>query len=142
MISGNKLICDCKLAWIWGLRNETKNKKLRDALEGLTCFLESHNTTLKINNEDLEWNEALEIARNQGEFLPFHPPPNLTRTPPLSYSFYYEILRLESLMLSSFRIPYSKEAGLRSSSAFSSLELKEWSTEELARFASFIPLKE
>ncbi|XP_034184185.2 leucine rich repeat protein connectin [Osmia lignaria lignaria] len=68
-LSGNKLICDCKLAWIWGLRNETKNQKLRDGLEKLTCFLESHNTTLKTNNENLEWNEALEIARNQEEYL-------------------------------------------------------------------------
>ncbi|KOC59901.1 Connectin [Habropoda laboriosa] len=68
LVSGNKLICDCKLAWIWGLRNETKNKQLRHSLEELTCFLESNNATLKINNEDLEWNEALEIARNSGEY--------------------------------------------------------------------------
>ncbi|CAK9813096.1 Con [Anthophora quadrimaculata] len=67
-VSGNKLICDCKLAWIWGLRNETKNKQLRHSLEALTCFLESNNATLKINNEDVEWNEALEIARHSGEY--------------------------------------------------------------------------
>ncbi|XP_043513220.1 uncharacterized protein LOC122530385, partial [Frieseomelitta varia] len=67
-VSGNKLICDCKLAWIWGLRNETKNVKLRESLEELTCFLESNNATLKINNENLEWNEALEIARNSEEY--------------------------------------------------------------------------
>lgn len=68
-VPGNKLICDCKLAWIWGLRNETKNVKLRDSLEELTCFLESNNATLKMNNkEDLEWNEALENARNAGKF--------------------------------------------------------------------------
>lgn len=66
-VSGNKLICDCKLAWIWGLRNETKNVKLRDSLEELTCFLESNNATLKNNKEDLEWNEALENARNTGK---------------------------------------------------------------------------
>ncbi|CAD1479135.1 unnamed protein product, partial [Heterotrigona itama] len=64
----NKLICDCKLAWIWGLRNETKNVKLRESLEELTCFLESNNATLKINNENLEWNEALEMARNSEEY--------------------------------------------------------------------------
>ncbi|CAK9833827.1 Con [Anthophora retusa] len=67
-LTGNKLICDCKLAWIWGLRNETKNKQLRHSLEALTCFLESNNATLKINNEDVEWNEALEIARHSGEY--------------------------------------------------------------------------
>lgn len=42
--------------------------KLRDSLEELTCFLESNNATLKINKEDLERNEALEIARNSGKF--------------------------------------------------------------------------
>lgn len=55
----NNLICDCKLAWIWGLRNETKNTKLRDALEELTCFLESNNATQKINSEDLARNQPL-----------------------------------------------------------------------------------
>lgn len=62
-LNGNKLICDCKLTWIWGLRNETKNTKLREALEELTCFLEE-----KINSEDLE-NEALEITRNPEGYL-------------------------------------------------------------------------
>ncbi|KAL0134122.1 hypothetical protein PUN28_001166 [Cardiocondyla obscurior] len=57
----NNLICDCKLAWIWGLRNETKNTKLRDALEELTCFLESNNATQKINSEDLGRNHPLAI---------------------------------------------------------------------------------
>ncbi|XP_023290210.1 connectin [Orussus abietinus] len=50
-LDGNKLICDCKLAWIWGLRNETKNKKLRDTLEELTCFLESNNASLRSSQE-------------------------------------------------------------------------------------------
>lgn len=50
-LSDNELICDCKLAWIWGLRNETKNTNLRDALEELTCFIEYNNATQKNNNE-------------------------------------------------------------------------------------------
>lgn len=61
-LDGNNLTCDCKLAWIWGLRNETKNTKLRDALEELTCFLESNNATQKINSEDL--------GRNQPRYIP------------------------------------------------------------------------
>ncbi|XP_043251281.1 connectin [Colletes gigas] len=69
-LNGNKLICDCKLAWIWGLRNETKNRKLRNALEKLTCFLESNNASQKINNADLEWNEDFKIARNPKEYVP------------------------------------------------------------------------
>ncbi|KZC13567.1 PREDICTED: connectin-like [Dufourea novaeangliae] len=68
-VTGNELICDCKLAWIWGLRNETKNRELREALRKLTCFLESNNASQKINNADLEWNQALEIARNPKEYL-------------------------------------------------------------------------
>nr|XP_050863662.1 connectin-like [Vespula vulgaris]XP_050863663.1 connectin-like [Vespula vulgaris]XP_050863664.1 connectin-like [Vespula vulgaris]XP_050863665.1 connectin-like [Vespula vulgaris] len=73
-LDGNKLICDCNLAWIWGLRNETKNTKLRDALEELTCFLESNNTaTSKINNDDLERNQELEIARNPDTYLADNP---------------------------------------------------------------------
>ncbi|XP_029678267.1 connectin-like [Formica exsecta] len=62
-LSENDLICDCKLAWIWGLRNETKNTKLRDALEELTCFLESNNATQKFNNEGLGKNQPSEIAK-------------------------------------------------------------------------------
>ncbi|XP_011065073.1 PREDICTED: connectin [Acromyrmex echinatior] len=61
-LSENNLICDCKLTWIWGLRNETKNTKLRDALEELTCFLESNNVTQKINREDRERNQPPEIS--------------------------------------------------------------------------------
>lgn len=59
-------MCDCKLAWIWGLRNETKNLKLRDSLEVLTCFMESNNVTVA-QSEEAERKQALEIARNQGE---------------------------------------------------------------------------
>lgn len=62
LFTENDLICDCKLAWIWGLRNETKNTKLRDALEELTCFLESNNATQKFNNEGLGKNQPSEVA--------------------------------------------------------------------------------
>ncbi|KAF7380590.1 hypothetical protein HZH68_016455 [Vespula germanica] len=70
LVARNKLICDCNLAWIWGLRNETKNTKLRDTLEELTCLLESNDTaTPKIDNDDLERNQELEIARNPDTYL-------------------------------------------------------------------------
>lgn len=42
----NKFICDCKLAWIKGVRNETINNDLKNSLDLLTCFLESRNHTL------------------------------------------------------------------------------------------------
>jgi len=62
LLTENDLTCDCKLTWIWGLRNETKNTKLRDALEELICFLESSNATQKINNGGLGKNQSPEIA--------------------------------------------------------------------------------
>lgn len=67
-LNGNKLICDCKLQWIWGLRNETKNIKLRENLEELTCFLESKNASDK-SVKDAERNSALAIARNPDEYM-------------------------------------------------------------------------
>ncbi|XP_033208617.1 connectin isoform X2 [Belonocnema kinseyi] len=67
-LDGNKLTCDCKLAWIWGLRNETKNSKLREDLEELTCFLESKNASLK-SVKDAERNSALAIARNPDDYI-------------------------------------------------------------------------
>ncbi|XP_003397934.1 connectin isoform X2 [Bombus terrestris] len=62
-LSGNKLMCDCKLVWMWGLRNQTKNVKLRESLEKLTCLLETNNATMKVTNSHREWNAALKIAR-------------------------------------------------------------------------------
>ncbi|XP_011496594.1 PREDICTED: uncharacterized protein LOC105361181 [Ceratosolen solmsi marchali] len=58
------MICDCKLAWIWGLRNETKNPKLREGLEELTCFLEATYEP-KFDSRE-EFSQALEIVRNKG----------------------------------------------------------------------------
>ncbi|KAF5274673.1 hypothetical protein FQA39_LY18713 [Lamprigera yunnana] len=39
-IPGNKFICDCRLAWMHTLRNETKNQVIRETLDDLTCHLE------------------------------------------------------------------------------------------------------
>ncbi|CAL7939454.1 unnamed protein product [Xylocopa violacea] len=64
--SRNRLICDCKLTWIWGLRNETKNTKLRESLEKLTCLLESNNVTL--DNDELGWPETLNSEQNSEEY--------------------------------------------------------------------------
>lgn len=65
VFSGNKLECHCDIAWIWGLRNETKNVKLRQELDKLTCFLETSND-VKLD-EEAERQRALEIARNPGK---------------------------------------------------------------------------
>ncbi|XP_008217372.1 connectin [Nasonia vitripennis] len=63
-LDGNKLICDCKLTWIWGLRNETKNAKLREGLEELTCLLEASYDVKLDSGEDM--NRALDVVRNPG----------------------------------------------------------------------------
>ncbi|XP_044581682.1 connectin-like isoform X2 [Cotesia glomerata] len=43
-LDDNQLTCDCNLAWIKGLRNETTNQKLKDSLDLLTCFEEQNGT--------------------------------------------------------------------------------------------------
>ncbi|XP_011310153.1 connectin [Fopius arisanus] len=65
-LDDNKFICDCRLAWIFGVRNETSNKVLRDSLGSLTCFLESQDEN--IDDYDVENNETgIEVKQNSGE---------------------------------------------------------------------------
>lgn len=37
LISGNPLSCNCRLSWIYTLRNETKDSTLKHALEKISC---------------------------------------------------------------------------------------------------------
>ncbi|GJQ65346.1 putative reticulon nogo receptor [Trypoxylus dichotomus] len=34
----NKLLCDCRLEWLYKLKNESKNQETRNILEELTCY--------------------------------------------------------------------------------------------------------
>ncbi|KAH8270386.1 hypothetical protein KR018_009307 [Drosophila ironensis] len=40
LVSDNKFICDCRLQWIFELKNRTRHLQLRDSLEELTCTLQ------------------------------------------------------------------------------------------------------
>lgn len=44
--TGNKLTCDCRLAWLQKLHNETRSKRLKLALSRLNCIMD---TKLKTN---------------------------------------------------------------------------------------------
>lgn len=41
--TGNTLTCDCRLSWLYKLRNETRSKRFKAALDRLTCTLDSAN---------------------------------------------------------------------------------------------------
>lgn len=38
ILSDNKLLCDCRLDWLYKLKNESKNQETRNILEELTCY--------------------------------------------------------------------------------------------------------
>jgi hypothetical protein len=38
LVSGNPLSCNCRLSWVYALRNETKDNTLRHALEKISCI--------------------------------------------------------------------------------------------------------
>ena len=40
LFTGNPLSCNCRLSWIYALRNETRDNTLRNALEKVSCVTE------------------------------------------------------------------------------------------------------
>ncbi|XP_034947115.1 connectin [Chelonus insularis] len=65
-LEDNKLICDCNLAWIEGLKNETINQKLKDSLDFLTCFREAKNISTHTDAKEVKTGTA---GGSTGEIL-------------------------------------------------------------------------
>ncbi|KAJ1528517.1 hypothetical protein ONE63_006924 [Megalurothrips usitatus] len=42
---GNRFVCDCRLSWIYQLRNETPNEQIRAALDDTSCVLDGAEPT-------------------------------------------------------------------------------------------------
>lgn len=69
LFAGNPLECDCRLSWIYALRNETKDVALKHALEKVSCILE---TTLerRVDTDDthIETPEVNVLADDNYEY--------------------------------------------------------------------------
>ncbi|XP_038212713.1 connectin-like [Zerene cesonia] len=50
-LDGNPLSCNCRLSWIYTLRNETKDSTLRHALEKITCLSDNNNNDRSLNDQ-------------------------------------------------------------------------------------------
>ncbi|CAG9788318.1 unnamed protein product [Diatraea saccharalis] len=53
-LDGNPLNCNCRLSWIYALRNETKDNTLKYALEKVSCILDPVPDRLSNSEEDIE----------------------------------------------------------------------------------------
>lgn len=56
-VTDNDLICDCRLAWMFDLKNRTKNFQLRYSLEDVECMMKTKERTtsvrVKVNADDV-----------------------------------------------------------------------------------------
>ncbi|VVC96539.1 unnamed protein product [Leptidea sinapis] len=48
-LEGNKLSCDCRLAWLHKLRDETRSKRIKTSLSRLNCIVDKVNVNNLIN---------------------------------------------------------------------------------------------
>lgn len=54
LVTGNPFICDCRLSWIYALRNETKDNTLKHSLEKVSCITEPAKVIRPNEEEDNE----------------------------------------------------------------------------------------
>lgn len=59
LVPGNPLSCNCRLSWIYALRNETKDTTLRHALEKVSCIAET--TPDRHSNNEEEDNDNANV---------------------------------------------------------------------------------
>lgn len=95
----NNFICECRLRWIFELRNHTKNAKLRNSLDELQCTLERQNNDL--NDPRYHFNYKISSRHSQLDFDYIQNDLNLNNNVPspvnVGPKVLKEVVRLSSL---------------------------------------------
>ncbi|CAO1413954.1 unnamed protein product [Diamesa tonsa] len=66
-ISENDFVCDCRMSWMFDLKNQTKNDDLRLSMEDIECLIKPKDHFQKSNDVD---NNAIEHQISNGETEP------------------------------------------------------------------------
>ncbi|KAK5643394.1 hypothetical protein RI129_007239 [Pyrocoelia pectoralis] len=71
-LTSNKFVCDCRLAWMHILRNETKNQVIRETLDELMCHLPTveHSNGRIATKSALSYEGVLNRRRHPSEGFP------------------------------------------------------------------------
>lgn len=60
-LTGNRLICDCRLSWLHKLRNETRSKRVKASLDRLSCVMDNKLKTNLVNMKAQSYDGELKI---------------------------------------------------------------------------------